>query len=142
MFSMSCGPRRLPFVYFLYVFASFSPPILCHRVLTTPYRSHFPVVRSSFSFLRPWSYVVFRSLFSYNHDSTLPFLLLFHSLFRPPLRLIDSARRPNRRENQLAMDALKDLFITDLLPDRKLRPFHAQPLLAEPEKNPQVHTQI
>jgi len=37
------------------------------------------------------------------------------------------ARKKGRREAGLAMDALRDLFISTLLPNRKLRKFHEQP---------------
>ncbi|CAM9993626.1 unnamed protein product, partial [Choristocarpus tenellus] len=44
-------------------------------------------------------------------------------------RLMDLALKKERRTAQMAMEALKDLFITNLLPDgRKLVVFEARPL--------------
>jgi ribosome biogenesis protein MAK21 len=41
--------------------------------------------------------------------------------------LMSMARKKGRREATMAMDALKDLFVSSLLPDRKLRYFNQQP---------------
>eukprot|EP00961_Rhodomonas_salina_P116473 1567711-Rhodomonas_salina.2 len=38
------------------------------------------------------------------------------------------AAKKGKREHGMALDTLKDLFVADLLPDRKLCFFHEQPL--------------
>ena len=45
--------------------------------------------------------------------------------------IVDLAFKPGRRENAAAMDNMKDLLVTNLLPDRKLVAFHNQPLHAK-----------
>ncbi|KAJ3051445.1 hypothetical protein HK097_007531, partial [Rhizophlyctis rosea] len=45
------------------------------------------------------------------------------------------ARKKARREAILAIDSIKDLFLNNLLPDRKLRYFRDQPLLSPHTKN-------
>ncbi|KAJ3036867.1 hypothetical protein HDV00_002350 [Rhizophlyctis rosea] len=45
------------------------------------------------------------------------------------------ARKKARREAILAVDSIKDLFVNNLLPDRKLRYFRDQPLLSPQTKN-------
>jgi hypothetical protein len=46
-----------------------------------------------------------------------------------PISLISMAKKHGRRESMMAIDALKDLFLSDLLPtDRKLLFFYQQPL--------------
>ncbi|XP_061172895.1 CCAAT/enhancer-binding protein zeta-like [Saccostrea echinata] len=42
--------------------------------------------------------------------------------------LVNMCRKKNKRESMIAADTLKDLFITNLLPDRKLRLFDQHPL--------------
>ena len=42
--------------------------------------------------------------------------------------LISMALKKEQRTSQMALEALKDLLVHDLLPDRRLRPFHARPL--------------
>ena len=45
-------------------------------------------------------------------------------------KLVELATKHDRRTAQMAQEALKDLFISDLLPDdRRLLPFREQPLL-------------
>eukprot|EP00743_Colponemidia_sp_Colp-15_P004908 GILK01005290.1.p1 GENE.GILK01005290.1~~GILK01005290.1.p1 ORF type:complete len:894 (-),score=206.64 GILK01005290.1:141-2822(-) len=44
--------------------------------------------------------------------------------------LIAMCTKKGRREAQLAIEATKDLFLTNLLPDRKLKSFQSQPLTA------------
>ncbi|EQC34133.1 hypothetical protein SDRG_08342 [Saprolegnia diclina VS20] len=43
-------------------------------------------------------------------------------------QLVTMAKNKSRRESQMAVDSLKDLFLNNLLPDRKLHFFHQQPL--------------
>ncbi len=46
-----------------------------------------------------------------------------------PRSLLTMAKKKGRRETMMAIDALKDLFLSDLLPgDRKLMFFYQQPL--------------
>ncbi|XP_013388500.1 CCAAT/enhancer-binding protein zeta-like [Lingula anatina] len=42
--------------------------------------------------------------------------------------LINMAKKKGKRECMLAVDTLRELFISDLLPDRKLKPFEQHPL--------------
>lgn len=44
-------------------------------------------------------------------------------------QLISMTKKKGNRESRLAADALKDLFISDLLPNRKLLYFDDQPIL-------------
>ncbi|RHX97197.1 hypothetical protein DYB25_001055 [Aphanomyces astaci] len=43
-------------------------------------------------------------------------------------QLVTMAKNKGRREAQMAIDSLKDLFLTNLLPDRKLLFFHQRPI--------------
>ncbi|OQS01622.1 hypothetical protein ACHHYP_00510 [Achlya hypogyna] len=43
-------------------------------------------------------------------------------------QLVTMAKNKSRRESQMAVDSLKDLFLNNLLPDRKLHFFHQQPI--------------
>ncbi|KAH9122652.1 hypothetical protein LEN26_010179 [Aphanomyces euteiches] len=43
-------------------------------------------------------------------------------------QLVAMAKNKGRRESQMAIESLKDLFLNNLLPDRKLHFFHQQPI--------------
>ena len=48
-------------------------------------------------------------------------------------RLIAMASKKEQRTSQLALEALKDLFLHNLLPDRKLTPFRSNERLLDPK---------
>eukprot|EP00960_Hanusia_phi_P055363 762949-Hanusia_phi.AAC.9 len=50
--------------------------------------------------------------------------------------LLKMASKRGKREHAMALETLKDLFETDLLPDRKLRFFHEQPIDEQAARNP------
>ena len=50
--------------------------------------------------------------------------------------LLKMASKRGKREHSMALETLKDLFETDLLPDRKLTYFHEQPVDEQAARNP------